>query len=280
MTSKVNYRRAAFLKWFLNTINKPIRIVSIKNSKWLGILHPGEALWTKDNLRIGSVFKSNKRRSLSKRPNCPFNNPSIPFKKLFLKNCESPPEISVESEVSENISVEAQESVGHKTSSISSKSNSMSMSAASVTYPSQTQSQSMSMSANESEASVTYPSQESLLPFVTPSGETQSQSMSMSTNVSEASVTYPSQESLFSFVTPPGETQELGRLQQLSEVSRSNKADSDSISSSQTSYSYYGRSGIDASKKKFNKAVLAIPPKSCVLGMLYCYNIIQKGLKV
>ena len=210
--------------WFLtlNTINKPIRIVSIKNSKWLGILHPGEALRTKDNLRIGSVFKSNKRTSVIKRPNCPFNNPSIPFKKLR----KSHPDRTVESEVSESITVE--QSGRHKT---------------------------LSVVESEASESTSVEAQESV-------GH-----KTLSLVESEESETLKSVSAMSCLSADSRQlTIDSSSAIEITSVSQMSQAQSLSAATDADSSSYYGRSGVDTSKKTYNKKVVDIPQKSSILG--------------
>ena len=68
--------------WLLScSTNRPIRLVTIQNEKWVRFLHPDEAIQTKNNHRVHRMYSLNERTSVLKRPNCPFSNPEIPYKK-------------------------------------------------------------------------------------------------------------------------------------------------------------------------------------------------------
>ena len=79
--------------WFLNVnYNKAVKLVSIKNKYACKFQHPQEAVQTKSNRNVTDLFKCNKKISVNKRPNCPFQNPSIPYK-LVLGSEEDEQEI-------------------------------------------------------------------------------------------------------------------------------------------------------------------------------------------
>ena len=216
--------------WFLmKNANKPVQIVTIKN-KFLSILHPDESVQTSSNKRVHQLYNCQERTSEQKRKNCHFFNPS-----QFLSQFDT--------------------SFIHSKSDTSKSSNKATNSTDSLT----TDYESNNDSIEET-------------PVVSDNNDFSMSisSISMSANESEASVTYPSQESLLPLDLSPVETQESGRHQTLSvgsDMSGSNKTDNDSKSCTSSQTSYYGRSGVDTSKKKFNKTVLAIPPKSNILGM-------------
>lgn len=68
--------------WFLEvSFNKPTRMITVKNAKFLSFLHPPEAVQTSSNRRVSDLFSCKDRKSVQKRPNCPFSNPNIPYKK-------------------------------------------------------------------------------------------------------------------------------------------------------------------------------------------------------
>ena len=60
-----------------------LNITNLSNLYACNFQQPQEAVQTKSNRNVSDIFKCHKKISVNKWPNCPFQNPSVPYKLVF-----------------------------------------------------------------------------------------------------------------------------------------------------------------------------------------------------